>query len=281
MKGLRFVTLITGLWLAVAPAAPAQEGQKPKEETLAEAARRLRAQKGSGGSARVLTNDNLSVALIRREPGTSPSESQQETAEPAAETAPPAATSTPVTNPKDEAERAAAQRKADDAQARVTQLKTDLALLERDFDLARQQFYSNPAYANDSAGQRRLDQQQRQIDAKKLEIADAEAKLATAQADLKAIHDRLGPRPAEPLSADQWAARLRPLQQELTQVEAEIQRMRAQLPNSPAPAEGNDFTRNQIRNLEARRAELQRKISDIQDEARRIGAPAGWTRPPQ
>lgn len=283
MKGLRLVTLLlTGLWLAVAPAAPAQEGPKPRQETLAEAARRLRAQKGpSAGSARVLTNDNLSVALIRREPGTSASESQQEPAEPAAEAATPAATTTPATNPEQEAERAAAQRKADDAQARVTQLKADLGLLERDFDLARQQFYSNPAYANDSAGQRRLDEQQRQIDAKKLEIADAETKLAAAQAELQAVNERLGPPPAQPLSADQWAARLRPLQQELAQVEAEIQRMRAQLPNSPAPAEGNDFTRNQIRNLEARRAELQRKISDIQDEARRSGAPPGWVRPPQ
>lgn len=288
MKGLRFVTLLTtGLLLGLAPAASAQSAQKPKEETLAEAARRLRAQKKpTTDTSRVLTNDNLSAAtIILRE---TPPGATGESVEPAevGETSPDAAAPAPVpataTTPQQDAERAAAQRRADDAQARVTQLKGDLTLLERDFDLARQQFYSNPAYANDSAGQRRLDDQQQQMDARKLELAEAEAKLAVAQADLKAVNDRLGPPPQGPATAGQWAERLRPLQQELAQVDAEIQRMRAQLPNSPAPsAEGNDFTREQIRNLEARRAELQRKISDIQDEARRSGAPAAWTRPPQ
>jgi len=285
MKGLRFLlsTLAAAGLLSWAPGALAQAQQK---ESLADAARRLRTQKKPVDSNRVLTNDNLSAAtIILRDARPATADESEEPVE-AAETLPDAAEPAPApaaaVNPEQEAERAAAQRKADGAQAQVTQLKADLALLERDFDLARQQFYSNPAYANDSAGQRRLDEQQRQIDGKKLEVADAEAKLAIAQAALKAVNDRLGPRPAEPLSADQWAARLRPLQQELAQVDAEIARMRAQLPNSPAAsAEGNDFTRNQIRNLEAQRAEIQRKISDIQDEARRSGAPAGWTRPPQ
>jgi hypothetical protein len=288
MKGLRFVTLLTaGLLLGLAQAAPAQPAQKPKEETLAEAARRLRAQKKpAADSGKVLTNDNLSAAtFILRE---APPEATGESGQPAevGETSPDAAAlaqaPATATTPQQDTERTAAQQRLDDAQARVTQLKGDLTLLERDFDLARQQFYSNPAYANDSAGQRRLDDQQRQIDTRKLELAEAEAKLAVAQADLKAVNDRLGPPPQGPATAGQWAERLGPLQQELAQVEAEIQRMRAQLPNSPAPsAEGNDFTREQIRNLEAKRAELQRKISEIQDEARRSGAPAGWTRPPQ
>lgn len=288
MKELRFVTLLTtGLLLGLGNAATAQSAQKPKEETLAEAARRLRAQKKpTTDTGRVLTNDNLSAAtIILREPTPDTAGEAMgpvETVETSPDAAAPAPAPATAMTAEQDAERAAGQGRVDEAQARVTQLKGDLTLLERDFDLARQQFYSNPAYANDSAGQARLDDQQRQMDARKLELAEAEAKLAVAQADLKAVNDRLGPPPAEAPSAGQWAERLRPLQQELAQVDAEIQRMRAQLPNSPAPsAEGNDFTREQIRNLEVKRADLQRKISDIQDEARRSGAPAGWTRPPQ
>jgi chromosome segregation ATPase len=279
MKQSRFfLWFLTATVLLMLP--PGILAQAPQKESLAEAARRLREQKQSSGSPRVITNDHLAAGtpiLTSAEPGegsaASASSGESGTAAPRA------------VSEEEEKERAEAEQAVRQEKARLEQLKRDLELLERDADLARQQFYSNPAYANDSAGQRRINDQLAQVASKKSELAASEASLKEAEARLKEVEERLGPRQQEPLTPEeqrgQWAERLRPLQQELAQVEAEIQRMRAQLPNSPAPAEGNDFTRNQIRNLEARRAELQRKISDIQDEARRAGVPAGWTRPPQ
>lgn len=272
-----FAFLAAAALLGWAPGALAQAQQK---ESLADVARRLRAQKQSSGAQRVITNDNIAAGaaiVAGSEQGESPlaggSSGQSGAAAPRA------------VSEEEEQERAEAEKAVKDEKARLEQLKRDLELLQRDYDLARQQFYSNPAYANDAAGQRRLNDLLAQVDAKKNEITASEANLQEAEAKLKEVEERLGPKQHAPLTPEeqraQWAERLRPLQQELAQVEAEIQRMRAQLPNSPAPAEGNDFTRDQIRSLEARRAELQRKISDLQDEARRSGAPAGWTRPPQ
>lgn len=279
MKGLRFYlsTLAAAALLGWASGALAQTQQK---ESLADAARRLRAQKQSSSSERVITNDNVAAGaaiLAGSEAGEIPAGAPIEGSGVAAPRA---------VSEEEEQERAEAEKAVKEEKARLEQLKRDLELLQRDYDLARQQFYSNPAYANDSAGQRRLNDQLAQVDAKKNEIAASETSLKESEAKLKEVEERLGPKQQAPLTPEeqrgQWAERLRPLREELAQVEAEIARMRAQLPNSPAAsAEGNDFTRNQIRNLDTKRAELQSKISNIQDEARRSGAPAGWTRPPQ
>jgi len=276
MKGFRFFALLAAAGLfGLGSAARAQSEEKPKQESLAEAARRLRAQKPPSSTARVYTNDNLSA-------GATPVAAAEsgEPSMPAADAGTPRAVSE-----EEEQERTEAEKAVKEEKARLEQLKRDIDLLQRDYDLARQQFFGNPGYANDDAGQRRLNDQQAQIDGKKNDIAASEASLKELEAKLKEVEERLGPRQQAPLTQDeqrgQWADRLQPLQQELAQVEAEIERMRAQVPSSPTPsAEGNDFTRNQIRNLEAKRDELRRQISDLQDAARRSGAPAGWTRPP-
>jgi len=272
-------------WLAAAllcfaPAASAQE-QKPAEEkkeqeSLAEAARRARGQRQSNASGKVWTNDNLPSRRggITGEPGTAASPGSEATAGRAATEA-------------EEQERAEAEKAVKEEKAHLEQLKRDLDLLQRDFDLAREQFYGSASYANDAAGQRRINDMQAQVDGKKTEIATSEAKVAELEQALAQVNERLGPKPETPLTPDEqrakWADQLRPLQDELARVEQDLNSLRAQLPRSPAisPGAGNDPTRDRIAALEARRTELRQKISDIQDEARRAGTPPAWTRPPQ
>ncbi len=280
MKGLRFFGLLTvAALLGLVPAALAQSQPPPREESLADAARRLRAQKKPAASAeRVLTNDNLAAGSL--------SPVASESAGVAISSGSGAGAG--AASEEEEKERGEAEKALKNEKARLEQLKRDLELLQRDYDLARQQFYSNPAYVNDSAGQRRVNGQQAQVDAKKNDIAASEATLKELDAKLKDVEQRLGPKQQAPLTADeqqgQWGDRLRPLQEELAQVEAEIARVRSETAAAganPAAIPAGSMTASRLQQLEAKRDELRRKVSDVQDEARRTGAPAGWTRPPR
>lgn len=265
--------------------AQSQSQQIPREESLGEAARRIRGQKRMASvTEKVWTNDNLpsgEIGLVSRAPNADEfaiavgREDSDISAE--SRTAPTA---------EEERVRAAAETAVAEEKARLATLKNDLTLLQRDYDLSRQQFYSNPGYADDEAGQQRLNAQQAQIDAKAAEIAATEARVTALEQELAAVNERLGPRQVTPptpaeLQA-QWGARVEPLQRELQAVEAEIARVRAQIPNTavPSAAAGSDFTQDQLNRLEGRRADLQRQIVAIQEDARRAGVPAGWTRPP-
>ncbi len=263
--------------------AQSQSQQISRGESLGEAARRIREQRRMASvTEKVWTNDNIpsgEIGLVSRAPNA------DEFSIPVGAEQPGGATAAPAPSPEEERARAAAETAVAEEKARLATLKNDLTLLQRDYDLSRQQFYSNPGYADDQAGQQRLNAQQAQIDAKSAEIAATEARVTALEQELAAINERLGPRPVTPptpaeLQA-QWAARVEPLQRELQAVEAEIARVRAQIPNTavPSSAAGNDFTQDQLNRLEGRRADLQRQIVAIQEDARRAGVPAGWTRP--
>jgi len=95
--------------------------------------------------------------------------------------------------------------------------------------------------------------------------------------------------PAEPLppkeqTPEYWQERLKPLREELAKVDQELQASRSGQNRAASnaisistDAPGVDV-RDTIARLEQRRAELQQKIEGIQDEARRMGIPAGWVR---
>ena len=278
MKGLRFIGLLAAA--AVLGLAPARAQQQPQpapkqEESLAEAARRARAQrKVTPATEKVWTNETLPSSSI----GVSDVGS-------AGEGGAPGDTGAQGASLEQERDRARAENAVREEKAKFERLKSDLSLLQRDYDLQRQQFYSNPGQASDTAGQRRLSEQEAQVEAKKLQVTESEQRLASLELALKQVNQQLGPKPQPQLTPEQqqsqWSQKLQPLQAELAQVEAEIARMQQQFQTSPSASagSGNDFTRNQIRNLETKRDDLRRKITDIQDEARRSGAPAGWVRP--
>lgn len=87
-------------------------------------------------------------------------------------------------------------------------------------------------------------------------------------------------------TAEYWQGRVRPLREELTRTEQEIQRIRSSQGQASATSNAISTTAasqgtnldDRLRQLERRRTELQQQIEEIQAEARRQGIPAGWVR---
>jgi len=81
-----------------------------------------------------------------------------------------------------------------------------------------------------------------------------------------------------------WQERMKPLREEMAKIEQRLQQLRSgqgqaasNAINVNTNAPGVDVA-DTIRRFEARRAELQRQIDDLQTEARRAGVPSGWVR---
>ena len=81
-----------------------------------------------------------------------------------------------------------------------------------------------------------------------------------------------------------WRKRLEPLRNELTEIEQQLQRSRSgqgqagsNSMNLSTDAPGANVA-DTIRRLERRREEIQREITAIQEEARRLGVPPGYVR---
>jgi len=247
-------------------APPEQKPPEKKQETsVAEAARKAREQKGTPAKpTRVFTNDNLpsgttGVSMVGSGAGG--------TGEAGAAAEGTAAGEASAEGGVDEAE-------VQKLRERVDALKKELDLLMRDFNLRNQQFSSNPGYMRDAAGKAALDQLEAQKNAKQQELADAEAQLKEMESKRRAA-------PAAPVSPEkaqqammQKAAALR---EELARVEAEMERIRAEAAKNGqtlygTTASGGGFTADMLAQMEKRRAELQKQIADLEEEARRAGA---------
>lgn len=95
-----------------------------------------------------------------------------------------------------------------------------------------------------------------------------------------------GPEENQALTPDEqrtaWQEKLRPLQEELAQVQGAVERMHkeaaAQGMTLSTGTLGGSPTADLLRRLEARAGALQRQISTIEEEARRASVPPGWLR---
>lgn len=263
----------TALILATLLGAPAA-ARPPQEPSLGEAARKLRQQKSAAPkAARVWTNDNLPPAG-----GVAPAAGPEASAAAAMPgEAPP--------SPADETERDELEQAIAKTRRELAVVKKDLELAAREFELQRQQFYSNPAYASDRAGKAALDALETRRNQKQQEVQQGEASLAALEDKLKALHQRLGPKKEAPSEAQQraaWSEKVRPLREELSRVEGDLARIRAEAAaqgrTAYGPTVGGGFTADMIAQLEQRRSELQRQIAAIEDEARRAGIAPAWLR---
>ncbi len=168
----------------------------------------------------------------------------------------------------------------------LARAKQELELLQRDFDLQRQQYYSSPQYQADSAGKARLDDLTAQIEAKRQQAQQAEQKIAELEEKLKSLGHTLGPRKEAPPTPDQqreaWAARIRGLRDDLQRVAAEIERMRTDAASRGLTlygvTTGGSMTADRLQQLESRRLELERRIAEMEEAARRAGIPMSWVR---
>lgn len=270
-----FLACFLGILAALVVWVASAVGQDPP---VAEAARRARQQRKQAPPAkRVWTNDDVATlpAIGIRAPLAA--EAEGATPEPAGEPGP-LAGAAPEGREK---ERAEVQGELKTKKAALDRARQELDLLQREHDLKRQQFYSNPNYSSDSAGRAALDTLQSQIQTKREEGQQLEAQIAALEEKLKALDQELGPPKQAPLTPAEerasWEAKLRPLREELARVEADLARVRSRA-TPPAPGSGGNPTTDLILQLESRRTELQRQISDLEDQARRGGVPAGWIR---
>ena len=179
-----------------------QESTSPQDQSVAEAARKAREQKKRAEKpAHVIDDDTLKPA-----PGpTNPPDLQTAKASVPTvrgEAAAPAAA--PKTEAADDDQKQDAKRLAAEvakAKEKLADLQKQEDLLERQLALDKDTVYSNPDYANDTAGLARLDALLQQIKDKQQEVSDAKARLAELQSKLDQVAPSEAPaQPAPPQS---------------------------------------------------------------------------------
>ncbi len=272
---LRILVAAIFLWL---PATA--HSQQP---SVADAARQARAQKKQTKSPpRQWTNDNLSGNVVTS--GVSAGGGEWSTVPEAgsggAGGAAAAGGASELTE-EQKKERADAESAVADAAKVVAERKKDLELLTRDFNLLRQQVFSNPNPASNPKGQADLNDLNSRIQAKRNEVQEAENKLAEAKKKLEDVNQKLGPKqepaPTDPSQQSAWANRIRPLRAEIASIDAEIRDLGG--PGIAASAgSGGGVRQDRVKQLQDRRAQLQKQIADIEEGARRKGVPPDWLR---
>jgi cell fate regulator YaaT (PSP1 superfamily) len=176
---LRFalpVLLLATLLPAVARA------QSQDTQSVAEAARRARAQKKNPEkSANVITDDTLNVKK-----GDVQSAAAEQLRIPGTPETPPAgsAASAPAqaskTASEEDAREALKERAA--LKEKIKEAQSDLDLLQREYQLEQDSFYSSPDYTKNTSGKQKLDGIKQQISDKQQEIEQLKAKLAALPA---------------------------------------------------------------------------------------------------
>jgi hypothetical protein len=107
---------------------------------------------------------------------------------------------------------------------------------------------------------------------------------AAGEAEAKAAEEKREPLPPKEQTQEYWQGRLQPLRDQLQQIDQQISDLRRgetqAASNAINMAGGNPGVQVQdtIDRLERRRREIQQQISDIQDEARRLGISPSWVR---
>ncbi len=169
--------------LALVP--PLLAAQEPEQKSsVAEAARRAREQKKAAPkAARVWDNDTLpkasggAVNIVGAAPAPS-------AAAPAAQAGGGEVAETRAAETS-EKERPLAQGELEEAKQRLADAEKELDLLQRSFDLQRQQFYSNPQYERDPRGKANLDALRADIETKKHQVSELKERVAALEAGLR------------------------------------------------------------------------------------------------
>ncbi len=161
--------------------------QSQDTQSVAEAARRARAQKkNSEKPAKVITDDTLDVkkgdvqsatAEQLRIPGTPETPAQPSAgAANAPSNAPPNAPGSQNASEDEKARAILKQRVA--LKEKIKNAQSDLDLLQREFQLDQDTFYSSPDYANNTSGKAKLDAMKQQISDKQQDLERLKAELA-------------------------------------------------------------------------------------------------------
>jgi HAMP domain-containing protein len=183
---LAILVLLAATLLPAAAFAQSQDTQ-----SVAEAARRVRAQKKNAEKpAKVITDETLDVkkgdvqsatAEQLRIPGTPDASAQPATGasnpQSGASANPPASS-----NASDDEKARALLKKRVPLKEKIKDAQSDLDLLQREFQLDQETFYSSPDYANNPSGKAKLDAMKQQISDKQQEIERLKTELAALPA---------------------------------------------------------------------------------------------------
>jgi predicted RNase H-like nuclease (RuvC/YqgF family) len=178
------------LFYAVLPAAVAAalfsfpalaQSQDEQSSSVADAARRAREQKKKPDKpARVINDDNLkpasptSATPASAAPTAAPARSPEELPPASSEMAPRSQAASPEKKESSDNSAEAASMKA-----QLEELQKELDLLQREVPLARDNFYSKPDYAHDTAGKAKLDALLQHLNDKQQDVEALKARLAT------------------------------------------------------------------------------------------------------
>jgi len=184
---LRYITLRLTLpaVLSVTLLPAAAFAQSQDSQSVAEAARKARAQKKNAEKApKVITDETLDVKKGDVQNATA--EQPRMPGSPEAQ-APPAAgaTNAPTKDSKNvsENDRARAALKERVAlKEKIKEAQSDLDLLQREYLLDQDSFYSSPDYAKNTSGKDKLDALKQQISDKQQDLEQLKAKLAALPA---------------------------------------------------------------------------------------------------
>lgn len=180
----------------------AQTTQDASAQSIADAAKRARAQKKNAGpSTKVITDDDLDNKNVQ------PGAEGLTVPTPQLETQPPSAEAVAAAEAADQN---ATKSPADDPlkstdNAKVAQMKKALALAEEDWKLSQREsaltqdsVYSNPDYARDAAGKAKLAELQQEINLKHDKVEELSAELAAMEGSASHKKTAETPAPTEP-----------------------------------------------------------------------------------
>jgi uncharacterized coiled-coil protein SlyX len=176
------VVLPAAMAAALFPFSAFAQSQDEQSSSVADAARRAREhKKKSDKPVRVINDDNLppapsaaSAPAIQTATATQLGTSTQGTSPEGAPAAPHAEAASPEKKESSDNSAEAASMKA-----QLEEMQKELDLLQREVPLARDNLYSKPDYANDTAGKAKLDALMQQLTDKQQDVDALKARLAT------------------------------------------------------------------------------------------------------
>ncbi len=178
---LRYITLRLTLpaVLSVTLLPAAAFAQSQDSQSVAEAARKARAQKKNTEKApKVITDETLDVKKGDVQSATAEQPRMPGSPEAPAQPAAAAAPSTPAAPAaKDQKE----SKEVADLKVKIKRAQDDLDLLQREQSLENDSYYSQTDYAHDTAGKAKLDDLKQQVTDKQQELERLKARLAELQ----------------------------------------------------------------------------------------------------
>jgi len=178
----RFISLRLAVTVALASVLLPAAAFAQSQDSVAEAARRSRAQKkNSEKPAKVVTDETLEVKKGDVQSATAEQLRIPGTPEAPAQPAPANAASSAAQNEKKAPEDEKLAKELAALKEQIKQAQSDLDLAKREQSLQQDTYFSNPDYVHDTAGKAKLDSMKQQITGKQLELDRLKTRLAELQ----------------------------------------------------------------------------------------------------